>query len=151
MLFIAHRGNLTGPHNESENTIVQIKKALSMGLDVEIDVWYKNNHFFLGHDHPQEKIAIDFLRSDRLWCHAKNIEALYEMLKVQDIRCFFHDKDDSTLTSKNEIWTYPGRLLTPGSICVLPELSKYSLEELNLCKGICTDYPLRYKEMVQRG
>ena len=52
MKIIAHRGNLSGP-TQTENHPDQIKKALDLGFDVEIDVWYKENKVFLGHDFPQ--------------------------------------------------------------------------------------------------
>ena len=40
MYYISHRGNLKGSKPEYENHPNYIKKALSMGYDVEIDVWY---------------------------------------------------------------------------------------------------------------
>ena len=38
MKLIAHRGNLSGPDRERENTTDTIRKALEEGFDVELDV-----------------------------------------------------------------------------------------------------------------
>ena len=62
MIFIAHRGNLNGPNKEMENKPEYILKALNKDFYVEIDVWYINNSFFLGHDNPDYKIDIEFLK-----------------------------------------------------------------------------------------
>ena len=56
MLLIAHRGNVSGPRTEFENNPIYIDKAIELGYDVEIDVWFVNNKLFLGHDEPQYKI-----------------------------------------------------------------------------------------------
>ena len=44
MRFIAHRGNVYGANKEKENRPEYIKQALALGFDVEIDVWYLNDH-----------------------------------------------------------------------------------------------------------
>ena len=56
MFFISHRGNLEGPIRSEENKIDYINNAINQNFDVEIDVWFKNNNFYLGHDEPQYKI-----------------------------------------------------------------------------------------------
>ena len=72
----------------------------------------------------QRSIDFDYLRDKRLWCHAKNIDALDIMTSYSDIHSFWHQNDDFTLTSRNFIWTYPGKQLTQNSICVLPEFGE---------------------------
>ena len=61
MILIAHRGNISGPNPEMENRPEYVKKAIDLGYNVEVDVWYENNQLFLGHDGPQYKIKDDFL------------------------------------------------------------------------------------------
>ena len=112
------------------------------GFEVEIDVWYESNKWYLGHDKPQYEIDFDYLKNNKFWCHAKNIEALNLMLK-EDIHCFWHQEDDVALTSKNILWTYPKKLLYSNSICVLPELGYKG--DINKCYGICSDYIERHK------
>ncbi len=41
--IIAHRANLNGPDHETENTPASINKAIKLGFDVEVDIWYINN------------------------------------------------------------------------------------------------------------
>jgi len=79
MFLISHRGNINGPDQAKENSISYILKAIDLGYNVEIDVWFIDNSFYLGHDQPQYKINHDFLINEKLWCHAKNINALIEM------------------------------------------------------------------------
>lgn len=141
MILISHRGNIGGPNDVRENSPYYIMEAQSMGYDVEIDVWYKENQFWLGHDFPQYKTDYKFLMNEKFWCHAKNLEALLEMKKYA-IHYFWHENDTVTLTSKNYIWAYPGKQPIKKSIAVLPELYK---DDVSLCIGICSDYIKEFK------
>jgi hypothetical protein len=148
MIYIAHRGNLNGPHKDNENNPEYLLHAISQGFYVETDLWVINNKLFLGHDNPKYEIHIDFLLNmkDRLFCHCKNIDALYYLImQYPDIECFYHDKDDCVLTSKKRIWNFPGKKVTDISICVMPENSNNTI--INDCYGICTDYPIKYKTL----
>ena len=143
MILISHRGNIDGINKYKENTIPYIIEAINQGYDVEIDVWFIDNEFWLGHDSPLTTVDKKFLNNNKLWVHCKNIDALYELHTY--CNCFFINTDKVSLTSKNILWTYTGEKLTPDSICVLPELSNYTKEELNSCYGICSDYIKNYK------
>ena len=142
MILIAHRGNINGSMIEKENSPSYLEEAINLGYHVETDVRYINNEFWLGHDKPQYKISIDFLKNEYFWCHAKNLDALKKMIE-NDIHCFWHQSDDVTLTTRNIIWTYPGKKLLHNSICVLPELGH--MGDLAACMGVCSDYIIRYK------
>ena len=141
MIYISHRGNLNGPDPSMENNPEQIIKCIEEGFDVEIDVWFLEG-WHLGHDKPQYKVDVGFLKTKGLWCHAKNIEALCELRKHR-INCFWHQEDDVTLTVSGFLWTFPGKKLTEMSICVMPEIHS---PDLSFCAGICTDYPIKYKK-----
>ena len=52
MILISNRGNVDGVNLEKENTQSYIQQAIDLGYDVEIDVRYINNKFWLGHDSP---------------------------------------------------------------------------------------------------
>jgi hypothetical protein len=147
--FIAHRGNINGP-DKKENHPDYILKAAKKGFNVEIDVWYNNGKYILGHDKPEHEVTSDFLKNKLFWCHAKNIDGLSAMLKEQNIHCFWHQEDFFTLTSKKYIWTYPGHALTKRSICVMPEIAvkDYDASSLAQCAGICSDRIAYYKELV---
>lgn len=145
MLWISHRGNLNGP-TKDENHPTYISKALMAGFDVEVDVWHIAGSYYLGHDEPQYQIDQAFLNNKKFWCHAKNSTALSEMIN-NGINCFWHDKDEATLTSHGHIWCYPEKYFK-NSIMVdfgLPrDLSAWRL------KGICTDIPTRWKNEYEQ-
>jgi hypothetical protein len=134
MILIAHRGNTFGKSNR-ENHPDYIQVTLNQGYHIEVDVWYAFGKFSLGHDEPLYVIKKDFLKNLNIWCHAKTITTLKYLLDL-GANCFFHDKDDVTLTSNGYIWTYPGKSLTTRSICVLPEKDFFP----DKCAGICSDY-----------
>jgi len=136
MFFISHRGNLTGPNPMKENSVEYINNALSKSFDVEIDLWFKNNNFFLGHDEPKYEIDLNFLKKPGLWIHAKNLECFYQLSNF-DLNFFWHEEDKITITSKGFFWNYPGTLLSKKSICVLPE--KSDIKEVD-CLGYCSDF-----------
>jgi hypothetical protein len=144
MKFISHRGNLTGKEEEFENSPNQILLALSIGYDVEIDVWLIGEYWFLGHDKPRYRIPKNFLANENLWCHAKNCEALQGMLEDKNIHCFWHENDERTITSKGYVWTYTGKpVINNGIMVVLENISQTTLP--NYIGGICSDYILKIK------
>jgi hypothetical protein len=138
MKIISHRGNLSGPNQQEENKMEYIDNALSLGYDVEIDLWYINDDFYLGHDEPTYKTNMEFISKSGLWIHAKNLEALYQLTKT-DLHYFWHQNDDFTLTSKNFIWTYPNKETTNNSVIVTLENNLNKFLNLDIY-GICTDY-----------
>ena len=52
MKIISHRGNLYGREVDNENKPEFIMEALRK-FEVEVDVWFVNDSWFLGHDKPQ--------------------------------------------------------------------------------------------------
>lgn len=144
MILISHRGNLRGPNSKKENSPSYILDAISVGYDVEVDVWHTRNKLFLGHDSPQYEIKLEFLQNTKLWCHCKNIDAL-EFLIDNGPRCFFHMTDDVTLTNDGYLWTFPGKQLTKKSICVMPE--SYPKQKFDFVAGVCSDFIDNFKEL----
>lgn len=140
MILIAHRGNFKGRNINAENTPEYIDLAIKNNFDVEIDVWVNENGLFLGHDSPETKIDLTFLidRKSKLWCHAKNLEAL-EFLLSNGLHTFSHDKDDYIITSHGIIWANVGMKLSSKTICVMPERADYRNTEISNCLGICSD------------
>ena len=147
MLYIAHRGNIDGKHPNDENRPEYLQKALDKGYNVETDVWYIGNEYYLGHDKPMYKINIKFLENINVWCHAKNYEALLILNKNKQINCFWHQNEDWTITSKGFIWEYPDQSLKCNSprnntICVMPENNSVDIQHIVRMGygGVCTDY-----------
>jgi len=150
MILISHRGNLNGRYPNKENHPDYIFKALKEGYHVEIDVWFKKDKFFLGHDEPTYDFPFDLIQnySRNLWIHCKNLEAILQFNRYFDevanyINYFWHEKDQVTLTSKGYLWAYPG-VNCAHSIAVLPELKN---DNVNNRIGICSDFISTYKNL----
>jgi hypothetical protein len=147
MIIIAHRGNLDGPNPDKENHPDYIMTALKTGFDVEVDIWFVDNKFILGHDKPQYEVNERFLLNEKMWHHTKNIEAISILNRLKpnySINCFYHNIDDCTLTSGGWIWTYPGKpVLCEEAIAVMPENVKNW--DISKAAGVCTDFPRKYQ------
>lgn len=150
MKLIAHRGNIDGPNPIEENNPEYIDFTLEIGYDVEVDLRCENHKFYLGHDKSQYQVPMTWLikRKDNIWIHCKDFKSLDVLSNSPvDFNYFWHQEDDFTLTSKNYIWTYPGKSFTCRSILVMPEwninLNQF-VDILNYeCFGVCSDYVMK--------
>ena len=144
MILIAHRGNINGPNKELENKPSYILEAIRAGFEVEIDVWYIDGEFYLGHDGPANLVSSYFIKQPSLWCHAKNQSALIELSMLKAKHFFWHQEDDLTLTSCGKAWVYPGKMnneIKKIGIHVMPEIvmSNVTLIDRDIY-GVCSDY-----------
>ena len=145
MILIAHRGLIDGPDKKIENEPNHIISTLNQGYDCEIDLWYHDDEWYLGHDLPQYKISENYIfnNKDSFWIHAKNEDAFSKLNDFYPMfNYFWHDTDTYTFTSKSIPWIYPGKKLLRNGICVLPE-NNHSLDETIItfdCLGFCSDY-----------
>lgn len=150
MLLIAHRALLDGK-KDGENHPDQIEYCLKHNLDVEIDVWYEDDSFWLGHDKPLYRIEIDFLHKPGLWIHCKNISAAKWLRHYNWLNSFTIDKDEFTLTTKNWVWVSPvyGKVVK-DAICVMPEDPRWTFptERLLDFAGVCSDNVYYYRDYV---
>ena len=148
MIYISHRGNLNGPDPKKENTIEAINECIEKGYEVEVDLWYENNNFYLGHDEPSFKIDTNLFQNHKIWFHLKNKDSIEEILKHSPKNYFWHENDLCTITSSGNIWLYPNNyIVSKKAIFVLPELNKNKYECLKYdCYGICSDYISHYLE-----
>jgi len=147
MILISHRGNLNGRIPLRENEPDYIWLAIQAGYNVEIDVWFVDGKFKLGHDGPLYDFPFELFENhyNKLWIHCKNIEAIVALNEFPNqhlLNYFWHQEDDITLTSKGYIWAYPGKQPIKNSIAVMPELNK---DDLTKAIGICSDYIEDYK------
>jgi hypothetical protein len=141
MILIAHRGNLTGPEPDKENTIAYAEAALAAGFDVELDVWCCRDKFFLGHDHPVDEVDITFLENEKIWCHAKNAEAIVQ-LGYYKTTYFAQENDKFVLTSRSGYpWFHANCLTGIGIHMINGYMSGISTDWL----GICSDVIWKYK------
>lgn len=149
--IIAHRANLFGRNPALENSPLAIERALQAGFDVEIDVrWVAEaGGWMLGHDGPEHSVEQRLLCDPRVWCHAKDAEALANLMEI-GAHCFGHDRDEFVLTSQGFVWAYPGAAVPAfRGVLVLPEnvTTEYTPAVLERLGGICTDYPNAFREL----
>jgi len=146
MILISHRGNITGPNPERENHPEYILAALQAGYDVEIDVWFENGKFMLGHDEPQYEFPFELIDKNysRLWIHCKNMDALSVLNNLDPngskVNYFMHENDLGVLTSRGYIWST--NLFNRG-ILVMPEV--FNKEPIETTLGVCSDNIEKYK------
>jgi len=125
---------------DCENNLIYVQEAIAKGFDVEVDVWFVDGEFFLGHDAPTYLVDRSWIMSrSSLWCHAKNIEAMEQLLLMEDVTCFWHQNDTMTLTSNGILWMYPGNY---SSLGVTVELGKK--KDIPDVWGLCTDHPISW-------
>jgi len=144
MIVISHRGNLNGPDPLLENKIETIESVINLGFDCEIDLWYIQDRFFLGHDSPETEVNFGWLidLQNKLWVHCKNLDCI-EKLTGTELNFFWHDKDLMTITSKGFYWSQPNVYLKN---CISVEL-EYK-EITNNLLGVCTDYPQKFIKKI---
>jgi hypothetical protein len=145
MKLIAHRALVNGPNPDQENHPDIITKVLAQGFDVEIDVWFQDDRWFLGHDAPVYPIDVSFLYKPGLWVHTKNWKAAERVnVYYNSVNYFWHENDQRVLTSHGYWWTYPNQALGPRSVCVMPEwhtpLESFANLKEQECWGICSDH-----------
>ena len=146
MILISHRGNISGPNPEKENHPEYILAALQEGYDVEIDVWFTEGKFMLGHDEPQYEFPFELLDKNypKLWIHCKNMDALSVLNNLDPggdkVNYFMHENDLGVLTSKSYIWSTS---LFNRGILVMPEA--FDREPIETTLGVCSDYIEKYK------
>ena len=163
--LISHRANITGSDPKLENNPKQIIDIITEypRLDVEIDVRYIDDNWYLGHDEPQYKVTLSWLANlySRLFIHAKDSHTLFKLISIDKSihqnnlkrfhqrkpEYFVHDSDKFTFTSNRKyLWHYPGDTpLTNRSIAVMPERVE-NWQGIEACYAICTDYVLDYSQ-----
>jgi hypothetical protein len=151
--WILHRGLSNGPDTTLENNYENLLVRIGEGWHVEVDVWFEDGRWWLGHDYEVAKLReISYSELEALstgsWFHCKNVAALAEMSRLnQGWRFFSHDRDEAVLTSTSQIWCYPGIFCERG-IAVLPEkCDQWSLGQNRLI-GVCSDYlPEKFSKM----
>ena len=91
MILISHRGNIDGKVIDYENNPDYIDKAIFLGYDVEIDLRFFNNNYYLGHDECQYKIDMKWLlkRKNKLWIHCKDTTAVIELFNFNKKEKFY--------------------------------------------------------------
>jgi len=149
MRYIAHRGLFRGPDPETENTPGQLIAALNQDFECEVDVWFLDGAWYLGHNSPTIETSWEFLNNAKFWLHCKNLDAYHELNEKQWLSIvkpvfFWHETDQVVRCSNGMTWTYLGRpeTLSQFSICVMPEVEWdwISIHSITNCAGFCSDW-----------
>ena len=144
MILYAHRGNIGGKEVESENQPDYIDFALKSGFNVEIDVHYTDNKFYLGHDEPLYEVDESYLENSKLICHAKTSDTFMMMLKNRYIHSFWNNKDLFAITTEGFLWSLDGKkgiISNPKLIlCDVGLRGFVSKGHYEKFYGICSDY-----------
>lgn len=144
MITISHRGNINGPIPDKENRPSYIDCAIQLGYDVEVDVRYINDEFWLGHDEPQYKIELTWmkLRKEKIWYHCKDLNSTIKLLELDEgFKFFCHSSDDFVLTSTGHVWVHDLSKKINNK-CIIPLLSIGEIDDYILTDefAVCTDY-----------
>ena len=173
MKIISHRGRGIRarpefPFAPLDNYPSQIDFILrETQFDIEVDIRTgKDGNFYYGHDSCKNLVSDSverLLNNPRLWLHCKNIQTFtyFAAHGKQQCNYFFHETDDATLTSNGLVWVHPTAIdryadwyLDKVVICandILPGeliLDYISITDLQMCHGICTDYPEAIKDIL---
>lgn len=143
-MIVAHRANMDGP-SRSENEKAAVDACLVAGFGCEVDVRVVDGAIFLGHDSPQEKVDLAWLRErgSSLLIHCKNLEAARMLSREPSLNVFGHSSDEFVVTSRGDIFCAPG-VVHSGCVCVMPELVGLGREDIPSDCVVLTDYPHRY-------
>ena len=128
--FICHRGNLTQKFVPDENKPELLERRIREGYDVELDIWYHNDGYWLGHDEPQYEVSFEWLMKDAAakYIHCKNGATFEHLLnrcgnEAYIANLFYHTNEDYALTSRGHVLVLPGKPLLTGSINMMPEMA----------------------------
>jgi hypothetical protein len=149
MKLISHRGNFRGPDKRLENNPNEIERIISLGFDCEIDLRTIDTDLFLGHDKPEYNISVNWLNDlgTNLWIHCKDLQTLsFLSYAKSDLNFFWHENDSYTITSKGNIWVFPGKPVPANGVLVLPESISLFAQEIKGSDffGICSDFIEEY-------
>lgn len=139
---IAHRALVAGPDHEKENNIQTIHTRCQQGLSSEIDIWFHEEEFWIGHDAPRERVTLEFLTSEFLWIHAKNGEAFYKLQAISNerglgLRIFYHTQEHYALTTVGDTIILPGVPDIDGFCYMMPEMDRVIP---TVAAKICSDF-----------
>lgn len=143
--FIAHRNNLDGKFAPDENKPEKIDELNRKGIPCEIDVWYRDNTYWLGHDAPETQVTFDWLMQYlplRL-IHCKDWKSLDKLHREcgrlgYNVNLFYHTVEDYAMTSRGQIIVHPDQPCLPDSIEMMPEMSEHR-DRTHRSNCVCSD------------
>jgi YrbI family 3-deoxy-D-manno-octulosonate 8-phosphate phosphatase len=136
-----------------ENNPEYILKAAE-NFSVEIDVWYVDGKYFLGHDKPQHEIEKYFLFNEKFLIHAKTMLTFFELSKYGTVEVFFQADDDLAFTTKKRIVIHGRHNVVEGdefgSIWIDLE-GRQDAIDFGIKNAVLTDFPQKYSTLELRS
>jgi 3-deoxy-D-manno-octulosonate 8-phosphate phosphatase (KDO 8-P phosphatase) len=150
--IISHRGNLSGPNLLLENRPEYVIAA-SKHCFVEIDVWFKDGKYFLGHDQPSYEVTKLFLFNEKFLIHAKNLKTFLQLSRYTSIEVFFQQSDDIVLTTKaRKLFHSRNEMFDAGHDFIWIDLEgKMQPDQIGDMNSLLTDYPFKYLESLRKS
>lgn len=150
MRIYSHRGNLSGK-SPRENEPAFLQDCIAAGFHVEVDLWFVDGAYFLGHDGPEHPIDLkDFDREEVIF-HLKSPH----LPALRHADAFAIDNDRYVLTLRGLLWTNFGQPTNPQGVMCSPELVGDPTPIPDFVRairqdaaGICTDYPLLVRDAL---
>lgn len=104
MYLISLRGNTTGEDSTKENKPYNVTEILKTGLHCWVDVWWRDELFYLGKDEPKYPVKPTFLNMFSLWCNAKDFTTYLRLIDIKAPHPFMY-RDSPTLSYGGDIVT----------------------------------------------
>jgi YrbI family 3-deoxy-D-manno-octulosonate 8-phosphate phosphatase len=149
LTMLSHRGNLNGSIPKLENSPEYILSA-SLKYNVEIDVWYENSRFYLGHDKPTYEVDKFFLFNSKYLIHCKSLETFIELKDYSKLEVFYQEDDLISMTSRGRAVLHSSAFSKKfeSSRIIQVHLGSSPKDSLLPIHGtILTDYPDTFKSV----
>jgi len=144
MLYISNRGNQYTKLPDQENTFSYVAEAIAQNIDVKVDLWTKDNAYYLGNDEAKDEVDFSFFinYANNLWVQCRNKESLEKLQGFKQYLNYFWDEGnkDFIVTSKGYVISLNKENVFLDSIYFLGE-NEYDNEK---CQGICSDKIMTY-------
>ncbi|MFN7656536.1 MAG: hypothetical protein ACK5OW_01980, partial [bacterium] len=126
----------------------------SAGYEVEIDLRYICDKFYLGHDTPDYEVSETWLklRKEKLWIHCKDLDSANKLIEIGGFMFFCHNSDPYVLTSNKFIWVHDLTRNLSSKSTIIPLLNIQDIDDYNkdVVYAVCSDYVLHAENQLKK-
>lgn len=90
MILISMRGNISGVEERTQNKPYQVNEVLKTGMHCWVDVWWKDDIFYLGTDEPTYPVKQSFISMYSVWANAMDFVTLLKLTECKSPHNFFY-------------------------------------------------------------
>lgn len=141
MRIISHRGNLRGV-DPKENFPDRIKKVAET-FETEVDAWFINGLYYLGHDRPEFEVDKFFFMDSNLLVHAKTVATYLQLHRYSDVNVFLQHQDGLAVSSGGDLILHASvreEVKSSGGLIIVALDGKFDLKK-GTPGGVITDMP----------